>query len=374
MGHMHISRLPSGTWRVAVKFGGRRRTATAPTKAAAIQAGAELLLELGGSPKVKRVTVAELTAAWMVASTRLSATFRADAERVIERMPDTFATRPISDITPSVIEGLYRQLDRDGWSAHRIGRLHTVLSSAFTLAGRWEWVRANPFSLAKRPEAPMRKVTPPPAEAVTALLHAASARFALYLGVAAVTGARRGEVVGLQWADITGQQIRIRRSVAWTKQTDIVVTEGKTGPKGHRTVAIRPNLAAALEDHRIAQTVLADSTGGPAPVWVFSHTAGLTPWRPDYASREFRHLRDRLNTRPDDAGADWRAPIPESLRLHDLRHFVATQLLAAGVPLKTVGARLGHRQLSTTSDRYGDYLPAADREASDVMDRVLGLD
>ena len=354
---VHLQQLPSGRWRVIVQHAGRKRTGSAATRIEAQQVGAELLLELGGSTKISAMTVAELMAQWFLQAD-LSATYEADARRVIERLPDEFSSRPIVEVTPSVIEGLYRQLARAGWSAHRVRRLHTVLSSAWTMARRYEWAIVNPFSAARAPTPPKRAIAPPTPAQVLELLDSAPERLALYLELSAVLGARRGEVVGLQWHDITGDSISVRRSIAYSPTTGLVITDGKTGAKGHRVVAITNDLVEALRAHRVSQVEMALAAGLPSPVWVFSHDAGVTPWRPDYISREFRRHRRR-------AGLD------HSFRLHDLRHFVATQLLAAGVPLKTVSERLGHRQLSTTSDRYGHWVPAADKAAADTIGSIL---
>ena len=59
-------------------------------------------------------------------------------------------------------------------------------------------------------------------------------------------------------------------------------------------------------------------------------------------------------------------------RLHDLRHLHATQLLAAGVPVRTVSGRLGHANAATTLNVYAHFLEASDREAADVIGNLLG--
>jgi len=354
---MHLRKLDNGTWQVSVYKAGHRASATARTKSEATSKGVELLLELGGRPKSRGMLVRELAATWLT-SAEISASYRVDAGRVIDAMPDTFADRKIVEVTPSVIEGLYRQLARDGWSVNRIRRLHAVLSSAWTMARRYEWATVNPFTAAKRPAEPKRQVDPPSVDQVIKFLEAVDGPFGTFIEVAAATGARRGEVCALQWGDIGEDSIVIRRSISQVPG-ELVVTDGKTGAKGHRVVAITEVLAESLKAHRRRQVELALASGLPSPVWLFSHDAGVTPWRPDYVSREFRRLRARLE-------------LPDTIRLHDLRHFVATQLLAAGIPLKSVSERLGHRQLSTTSDRYGHWLPAADRQAAETLAAIVG--
>jgi len=65
-------------------------------------------------------------------------------------------------------------------------------------------------------------------------------------------------------------------------------------------------------------------------LYVFSTgPLGRTAWRPDVPSSKWEVARSRV-------------PDGEGVRLHDLRHFQATQLLDAGVPVPTVAARLGH--------------------------------
>jgi integrase len=58
-------------------------------------------------------------------------------------------------------------------------------------------------------------------------------------------------------------------------------------------------------------------------------------------------------------------------RVHDLRHFCASLLLAQGVPLKVVSDILGHTQISITADLYTHVLQAIRKEAIDLMDRIL---
>lgn len=354
---MYLRRLPSGRWQATVKYAGARATVTARTRAEASQLGAARLLELGAAPARSAATVGDLLHTWQSANAaRLSAGYAADAARVIARCPADFLARRAADVTPATIEALYRHLEREGygtsggWSSHRIARLHSVLSAAWSLGRRYEWVTGNPYADAQKPHPPRRPVSAPTTAQVAALLEAVDDTFGLYLQLAATIGSRTGETCGLRWEDITTTgatpAIVVRRSIGYTT-AGLIITAGKTGPAGHRVVAIDTALAARLEQHHAG-------TAGP---WVLSHDGGLTPWRPDYVSRRFRLLRRHLG-------------IPDTIRNHDLRHYVATQLLAAGIPLKVVGERLGHTQLATTADTYGHYVLAADQAAAAVMENL----
>jgi len=81
------------------------------------------------------------------------------------------------------------------------------------------------------------------------------------------------------------------------------------------------------------------------------------PFRPDNVTNFFIRVRDDLK-------------LP-NVRLHDLRHFTATQLIGAGVDVRTVAGRLGHTDPSMTLRVYSHALEERDRAAAAVMGRVL---
>jgi integrase len=60
-----------------------------------------------------------------------------------------------------------------------------------------------------------------------------------------------------------------------------------------------------------------------------------------------------------------------NVRLHDLRHFTATQLIGAGVDVRTVAGRLGHSDPSLTLRIYSHALEERDRAAATIMGNVL---
>jgi integrase len=79
----------------------------------------------------------------------------------------------------------------------------------------------------------------------------------------------------------------------------------------------------------------------------------VRPWHPDHLTHSYRRLAESLN-------------VVEPLK--NLRHFNATQLLAAGVDLRTMAGRLGHSDGgATTLKVYADWLPASDRLAAEQL-------
>jgi integrase len=96
-------------------------------------------------------------------------------------------------------------------------QVHAILRRALVHAERWGWINRNPAALASPPKLGRREMQPPSAEQVRRILEAAREdddNLSLAIWLAAITGARRGELCGLRWADLDGESFVIRRSVA----------------------------------------------------------------------------------------------------------------------------------------------------------------
>jgi integrase len=357
---MHIRQLPSVRWRYFVQHEGQKVSGTADTRGKAQQAGAEALLRMGIVPTMSTVTVGELLEAHLTEHD-YAATTRQDFERIVVRLPEHVTSVRVQDVQPVMVQGWYRLLAGDGWSPHRIGKVHTLLSSAWNRARRYGWANRNVMRDVDKPRVAEADVRPPTQAEVRAILDAATGPVRLYLRLAAVTGARRGEAVGLQWGDVAVDvgEVSFRRSVAHTAgSTGPVVSHGKTGKKGHRVVALDADTVEALRQHRVEQVGMALRAGLPAPLWVFSHDAGVSPWRGDYITREFARTCARAGV--------------TGVRLHDLRHYMATAMLSGGVPVSVVQHRLGHSTAAVTLKVYSHYVRAVDVDAASGLGKALG--
>jgi integrase len=62
------------------------------------------------------------------------------------------------------------------------------------------------------------------------------------------------------------------------------------------------------------------------------------------------------------------------VRLHDLRHYAATRLIAGGVPIRTVSGRLGHANAATTLGIYSHFVEASDQAAAALLGDILDMD
>ena len=166
-------------------------------------------------------------------------------------------------------------------------------------------------------------------------------------------------MLGLRWADIDIAHSAIGFSRAYV--------DGPTGPvlratKTHRTYRASIDDAACrrLVDHhrRANQRAVAAGQGLTRDAYVFTNAAGgAVPWLPNRVTKMFIDHRRRAGI--------------AHFRLHDLRHFMATQMLAHGIAVPTVSARLGHARASTTLNVYAHSVPGADRAAADFIGGLL---
>lgn len=358
---MYVRKLPSGQYQVLVKHAGRRASATADTRAEAVQLGAELTLKLGGRPSDSRARVADLLDAHLTdVEAEWSPTTLDDARRVVKLLPAAFLERRVRDVTPAVIAGLYRQLTAAGVSPHRLRRVRMVLNGAWRRAISYEWATSNPCRDVPLPKVSKPEVAPPSHEQVRAVLDECSGAVQLFVRLAVVTGARRGELVGLQWSDVDVDraELVIRRALVQVKGKPPTARTTKTGSKGYRVLALDLPTVAQLRRQRTEQAERALANGLPSPVWLFSHDAGLHPWRPDYVTREFNRAKARASV--------------EGVRLHDLRHYVAVTMLVDGEAPADVAGQLGHASVATTLSTYWRHLPGRNRDATDRRAARLG--
>jgi integrase len=357
---VYLKKLPSGAWRVIVQHDGQRASATADTRGAAERRGAELLLALGGTPNATGMTVAELLDLHLHEHPYRATTLD-DYQRVRNKLPATFTARLVANVEPVIIDGLYRELDRNGWTPHRIRRAHELISAAYKRAKRRGWAKSIPTRDAELPRVDERDDTTPTVEQVRALLEAAPADLRLFLWLAASSGARRGELCALRWEDIdrTDMVLRIRRAASYTPAAGLTVGDTKTGPRGRRGIPIDNLTLELLDAHRNEQLAGSKREGvGVITPWIFTSDYEQC-WRPDFATYRFIALRDSLRL--------------HTVRLHDLRHFVASELMGGITDARTAADHVGHARPSMTSDRYARSIDKRRRDAADELNkRVRG--
>lgn len=178
------------------------------------------------------------------------------------------------------------------------------------------------------------------------LIAATTAPWRPFLEFLVVSGFRWGEATALRPADVnrTAGTVRVRR--AW-----------KHSSKGHAIGP--PKTKRSKRTINVPRSVLdkLDYTHE----WLFTNRAGGPIRYQGFRRRVWNKAVERAKLDP--------RPTP-----HDMRHTCATWMLAAGVPITTVSRHLGHENIATTVDIYGDTDRSSFKAAADVMEKLLGQD
>ena len=212
-------------------------------------------------------------------------------------------------------------------------RIHSIISSALDLAVRYDWADRNVAKNARPPHPRKREPDPPSPDQAARLLNLVwteDEEFGLYLWTAFTTGARRGEVSALRENrfDFTRQQVRLARNYL-VKQGQHIEKAPKDGEG--RVLSLDLLTCELLQERFQRRRAEARALGVQVPEDAFAFSpdpAGRAPWNPDTMTHRYRRYARRVG-------------ITSSLK--ELRHYSATQLLAAGTDLNTVAGRLGPR-------------------------------
>jgi integrase len=248
-------------------------------------------------------------------------------------------------------------------AASSVRQVHAILSGALGRAVVWGWIGQNPARLATPPSVEKADVAPPAVEDAARLLSAAQQEdtgLGLFVRLAVVLGACRGELCALRWSDVDFHrgEVLIAGGVVRVHGQPLLDKATKTHAK--RRVAVGAGTLELLRVRRLAQAEDALACGAAigADAYVFSHVPdGSKPIDPDGISHRFHRLTRRLGI---------------TCRLHDLRHFMVTQLVAGGVDWRTVSGRAGHADGHMTLGTYAHFQQAQDRHAAEFMDELLG--
>ena len=339
------------------------------TKGAASRALTEILGRVlaGAYVEPSKVSLSSFMREWLEAarvSLRLSTwqSYRTNVEAyVIPRL----GTTPLQAVTPAMLNNLYADLLASGrarqpgpLSARTVRYTHTIIRKALATAVQWDRLTRNPAEQATAPRHHTPKMTCWTAEELrTFLKHVEDDRLYAAWVLAATTGLRRGELLGLRWQDVDLDALPHGR-IAITQallavRNRLSFSEPKTR-SSRRSVALDQWTQQALQVHRACQREERMETGIRANNdLVFTREDG-EPLHPDLFSRDAfqRHARA--------------AGLPR-IRFHDLRHSYATLALQAGVPAKVVSDRLGHSTISITLDTYSHVLPGLQEDAAEKV-------
>ena len=333
---------------------------------AADRALRDLIDEQTPSADGAKATFSQLLDRWLEECERLDlspTTLRTYRSQIKKTIRPRLGKVPLTALTAKHLDDLYGALKVVEKSPKTIRNHHGTISAALHQGVRWGWVNENVADKARPPRVPQRRVSAPSVEDVRKVIDAAEKRdprLAPLLILAALTGMRRGELCALRWTDVDLKLgvIEVSRSVVVVPGG---VEEKTTKTDTSRRVALDPVGITLLEEYKVEVNSWAKAVEVTllSDAFIFSPSVdGTTPFRPDNVTSFFIRVRDSVGAK--------------EVRLHDLRHFTATQLIGAGVDVRTVAGRLGHADPSITLRIYSHLIEDRDHAAAAIMGNVLG--
>lgn len=325
-------------------------------------------------------TVGQLLDRWLehrVALGKVRPKSAYEYERKIEgRIKPVLGDVKLRQLSPSQLDKAYEGWMAEGLSPSTVRVYHSILSAACRQAVKWDLIERAPTDRASAPAAAsttMRVPTPAQLSALVASAEESDPVLAAAIALAALTGARRGELVALRWSDVDldAGAVTIERGIT---VVDRVAIEGPTKTHQGRRVALDDIGVQVLQRHwRFVRerSKLVESSLVEDP-YVLSYQAHCgTAVSPDTLTHRFSALCDAVEAKQR-AGAKRGQKVERyGFHFHELRHFSVTTLLAAGVDIRTVAERHGHAQATMTLNRYAHALPEQDRRAAGVLGAAL---
>lgn len=265
------------------------------------------------------------------------------------------------------LEDAFTYHGKSGLSGNTQLHYYHFLQSVLSTAVDWQVIPDNPCDRVKAP----RKDTPPQAvltvdeaqrliECLDAesILHRTAVLLLLY------SGARRSELYGLEWSDVDMEKLQISIHRTWKRGADGTFGYYPCKNESSERVVALPDccrtLFTELRLHQNAQRLKCGDF-----------------WK---GSKALMTTEDGEHASPDELTEWFRAfcrknGFPESVHIHTLRHTSATlQIVNAHQNIRSVSARLGHSQTSTTLNIYAHAVQSADAKAAEALGELLPID
>ena len=235
-------------------------------------------------------------------------------------------------------------------SAKTVSDIAGVLHRAFKDAVRWDLIATNPITSAKKPPRRTKEMSAWTPEELNRFINVSSTdRFFAVWHLAATSGMRRGELLGLTWNDIdfTTGKVTIRKTRI--RAGNATIEETPKSRKSQRTFAIDKQTLGVLKKWKTRQGSEHLALGTKVSDHVVTETDGTLP-DPNTFSRRFKALCKKSGLRV--------------IRLHDMRHSYVVAARRAGADLKTISERIGHADPKVTLTVYDHVFVEDDQKAA----------
>ena len=269
-------------------------------------------------------------------------------------LPDLEKT-PVTDINKAVVKKLLQKKLKEGYAASTATHIKNAISGVLELAVDDNKISSNPAQIIRkliRSKVKKYHIDPLTREETKLLLETCLTNYPKHYPMLLTlcrTGMRLGEVIALQWGDIdfNNRFIIVRRSRSKSHTST---------PKNdkYRNVDMSRQLTECLSKLKIKRKEEYLAKGEDVPEWIFISEIGTPLIEGHWRERVFKKILEKAKMR--------------QIRIHDIRHTYASQLIQDNRSLAYIKDQLGHHSIQVTVDIYGHLVPGANKEVVDSLD------
>ena len=275
----------------------------------------------------------------------------------------------LTDIRADHLNTLYTDLGKDGVSK-RGGKLstktilehHRLIHTVLEMAVKEGLIPFNPADRVTLPKVTKKEITcfqPEEVAEIRDALEEEPLKWKTLTHMLLITGARRGEILGLKWGKVEfdNNRIFIDNNVLYTPDKGIYEDAPKT-KQSIRYISLPTETMQLLKEYKIwqAQEMLRLGSYYNRQDFVFSQDNG-DPMHPDSVTdwlKKFSKRHDLPHVNP-----------------HKFRHTMASMLYFNGMDSVSISKRLGHAQVSTTANLYAHQIEEADKRNADILSEIF---
>lgn len=268
------------------------------------------------------------------------------------------------------LNDLYTRLAQEGQNKRTGGKLsaktilehHRLISTVLEQAVKEGLVPFNVASRATLPKAEHKEVNyfqPEQVAAIRDALEQEPIKWKTLVHLFLITGARRGELLGLRWdkVDFSRNQIYICNSVLYSPDVGVYESSPKT-ERSKRFISLPGETMELLRQYK---------------AWQNGERLRLGAY---YQDQGFVFAQDNGRPMHPDSVTDWLGKFSQRHQLphinpHAFRHTMASMLYFNGVDSVSISKRLGHAQVSTTANIYAHVMEEADQKSADILAEIF---
>lgn len=341
-----IKKRPDGSWRARYRDAAEKEHAKHFKRKVDAQAWldevtASVVTGTYIDPKAAKTTVAEWAELWLLGYANNRQSSLRQAKTHMKRICAAFGDRPLKDVRPSEVRSWTASLKAEGLADSTIYALHARLGHLFSDALHDGLIPKSPVSRRTSPPAGKQRAYVATTEQVWALHEAMPDGMKNVILLGAFVGLRVAEISALRVEDVDSLRGFVNPAIQYPSEP--LKTEVSKNP-----VPIPRDLAFDLNRN--------PAKWGSVTFVTSEFGRSVAPYT---IETRFRSARKRV------------AGLPEDFRIHDLRHYYASLLIASGLDVKVVQARLRHASAKTTLDVYGHLWPDTDESARTAVNNVL---